>query len=130
MQTAVTNPEGALGSPALLHQTIARFVASAAITKNRLVTISTDGEVAAAGTATPVLGVAITGAAGAGDVVDVVIHGEALVKAGASMTAGANVLVNAAGGEAKTGTAASSLNAGIALEAASDGLVRIWVNPS
>lgn len=130
MQTAVTNPEGALGSAALLHQTKARFVASAAISKNRLVTIGTGGRVAAADAATPILGVAVTAATAAGDVVDVVIHGEAEVAAGATMTAGANVLVNAAGGAAKTGTAASSLNAGIAIGAGSSGLVKIWVNPS
>lgn len=126
-ETAVTNPQGALGSPVKLGQVIHRFVAGGTVPAKVAVTIADTG-VTVAGVSAPVIGVSATGATAAGQVVDVVVSGEALVTASGTVTAGTSVIVGDAAGTVETDEAATAATLGVALEdgkAADD--VRIWV---
>ncbi|MCZ2109201.1 MAG: hypothetical protein LC118_06510, partial [Dehalococcoidia bacterium] len=107
METAVTNPEGALGGPVVYGQTRYLFPTAGAIAKNTQVSITDTGVVA--GTASlPVLGVAMTSTTSAGGVVEVVTQGYAEIISSGTATKGTAALAKASG-KAETGTATTSL---------------------
>jgi hypothetical protein len=134
--TSLNNPVGAHGYTDLqsrLWKEEALFESSAAIAARTVVAVGTDGRVATAatdGAATSVVGVARRGVDAAGKTTGVVVKGIAEdVLAQGAIAAGALVIRSgtSAGHVASSATPAAGTVIGVAISAAANGVVDIWV---
>lgn len=132
----INNPHGFGGDTSLaakLPQVEAEFVASAAVTANRVVAIGTTGQVAVAATdgdATLVVGFAKKGATAAGGLVKVLTGGLAEnVPCNGAVAAGDIVKrsVTTAGYVAATATPAVGERLGVAINASAGNTVDVWL---